>query len=80
MVQAAHPQLGPTLLQGLPTPRIPELLRSDIDLELVPVELSSDDSIIGLPILEACAALTRRRLGATLAAEPTTPKGRPVPV
>ena len=74
VVRAVLPRLSPTPFRELQTPEIPELPLPDIDL--VPAELSSDDSIIGLPILEACLAMTRRQA----LEEPTTPKGRPIPV
>ena len=74
VVRIVHPALGTT--RRLPAPEIPEL-PEDVDMDLVPAALSSDDSMIGLPILQACAVLTRRE--GNLTAEPTTPKGRPIP-
>ncbi|TEB18470.1 hypothetical protein FA13DRAFT_1719867 [Coprinellus micaceus] len=48
----------------------------DIDGKLIPVDLSSDDPIYDMPLMEACALLTQRDIASGFGPGPVTPKAR----
>lgn len=83
MVQVVHPQLG--LPRRLASPRLPELRPSNLqfvdpneplsDDDPVPADLTSDDPLLDMPLLEACALLSQRE-SVRAGDEPVTPKPR----